>query len=130
MSSPSDTVMALYDAFAPRLYALALRITGDEGAAAEILQEVFTAEVVPSEPRELVRMTREKALARYDRSGAATVESPEVEPAPRQLVEDVFFGGMSIPELARLYSMSEDAVRSMLLAGMAELRAGVARQNR
>ena len=130
MSSPSDPVMALYDAFAPRLYALALRITGEERIAAEIVQEIFTGEVVPAQPAELVRMTREKALARYDRSGSAAVETPGVKPVPRQLVDDVFFGGLSIADLARIYSMSEDAVRSMLQTGMAELRAGVAGRNR
>ena len=34
-------IEALYDAHAPRLYALALRITGDEESAAAALEEAF-----------------------------------------------------------------------------------------
>jgi len=125
MSSPSD-IMALYDAHAPRLFALALRITGDERVAAEVLEEIFTSADVPAELGELVRLTRKKSLERYDRSGAASVDSPGMEPLPRQLVEDAFYGGMSIADLARVYSLPEEKVRTMLLAGMAELRLEVA----
>ena len=121
-----NDVLALYDAHASRLFALALRITGDETAAAAVLEEVFTAEVVPSELADLVRITRERALARYDRSSAGPVEPSGMKPVPRQLVEDVFYGGMSVADLARIYSLPEETVRTMLTTGMAELRIEVA----
>jgi hypothetical protein len=96
MSVSPDDVLALYDAHAPRLFALALRVTGDEKAAAEVIEEVFTSPSLPAELADLVRLTREKSLRRYDRSGAASVESPGMKPSSRQLVEDAFFGGMSV----------------------------------
>jgi DNA-directed RNA polymerase specialized sigma24 family protein len=121
-------ILNLYDAHASRLFALALRITGDESAAAAVLEEVFTSEAVPSELAELVRLTRERALARYDRSSLAAVEPSAMKPVPRQLVEDVFYGGMSVADLARIYSLPEETVRTMLTAGMAELRLEVAKR--
>jgi DNA-directed RNA polymerase specialized sigma24 family protein len=122
-------LLALYDAHAPRLFALALRITGDEAAAAQVLEEVFTAEAVPSELADLVRLTRERALARYDRSALAPVEPSAMKPVPRQLVEDAFYGGMSVADLARVYSLPEETVRTMLTTGMAELRLAVGHKN-
>ena len=125
MSSSSD-IIALYDAHAPRLFALALRITGDEKAAAGVLEEIFTSAAVPGELGELVRLTREKSLARYDRPAAAPVEPSRMKPVPRQLVEDAFYGGMSVADLARVYSLPEETVRAMLRTGMSELRLEVA----
>ena len=122
MSASPDDVMRLYDAHAPRLFALAMRITGDERAAADVIEEVFTAESVPSELADLVRLTREKAVNRYDRSGSAAVESPGMKPLPRQLVEDAFYGGMSVADLARVYALPEETVKAMLVTGMNELR--------
>lgn len=126
MSSSSDTVLALYDAHAARLFALALRITGDERVAAEVLEEVFTSGGVPAELGELVRVTREKALGRYDRQARPHVEASGMKPVPRQLVEDAFYGGMSVADLARVYSLPEETVRAMLRTGMSELRLEVA----
>lgn len=126
MSASPDEILGLYDAHAPRLFALALRITGDEKAAADVIAEVFTSEAVPSELAGLVRLTREKSLSRYDRSGAASVESPGMKPFPRQLVEDAFYGGMSVADLARVYSLPEETVKAMLISGMNELRLEVA----
>ncbi len=125
VSSSSD-IIALYDAHAPRLFALALRITGDETAAAAVLEEIFTSASVPAELAELVRLTREKALTRYDRSTAPSVEPSGMRPAPRQLVEAAFYGGMSVADLARVYSLPEETVRAMLRTGMSELRLEVA----
>lgn len=121
-------ILSLYDAHAPRLFALALRITGDEGAAAAVLEEVFTSEAVPPELAGLVRLTRERALARYNRSAAGPVEPSGMKPFPRQLIEDVFYGGMSVADLARIYSLPEETVRTMLTTGMAELRLEVAKR--
>jgi hypothetical protein len=91
-----------------------------------VLEEVFTAKAVPAELAELVRLTREKSLGRYDRSPAPSVEPSGMKPVPRQLVEDAFYGGMSLADLARVYSLPEEAVRGMLVTGMAELRLEVA----
>lgn len=126
MSASPDEVLALYDAHAPRLYALALRITGDEAAAAAVIEEVFTSAAVPAELGELVRLTREKSVGRHIRSQAPSVEPSGMKPFPRQLVEDAFYGGMSVADLARVYALSEQMVRSMLATGMAELRLEVA----
>lgn len=118
--------MRLYDAHAPRLFALALRITGDEKTAAAVIEEVFTSEAVPAELAGLVTLTRQKSLERYDRSGARAVESPGMKPFPRQLVEDAFYGGMTVGDLARVYGLPEETVKAMLATGMAELRLEVA----
>ena len=127
MSASPDEVLKLYDAHAPRLFALALRITGDEKTAAAVLEEVFTSEALPAELADLVTLTRQKSLARYDRSGSRAVESPGMKPFPRQLVEDAFYGGMSVGDLARVYGLPEETVKAMLITGMAELRLQVAR---
>jgi DNA-directed RNA polymerase specialized sigma24 family protein len=129
MSASPDEILRLYDEHAPRLFALALRITGDEAGAAAVLEDVFTSEAVPAELAQLVRMTRERALARYDRSGAAAVDSPGMKPVPRQLVEDAFYGGMSVADLARVYSLSEDSVRALLITGMEQLRIAAGPKN-
>jgi DNA-directed RNA polymerase specialized sigma24 family protein len=126
MSVSPDDVLALYDAHAPRLFALALRITGDERLAAGVIEEVFTSATVPAELADLVRLTREKSLTRYDRSAAVSVESPGMKPSSRQLVEDAFYGGMSVADLARVYSLPEETVKAMLTSGMRELRLEVA----
>lgn len=130
MSASPDEILKLYDAHAPRLFALALRITGDERAAAAILEEVFTSEQVPAELADLVRLTRQKSLQRYDRSAVAPVESPGMKPSSRQLVEDAFYGGMSVGDLARVYGLPEETVKAMLATGMAELRLEVGRRNK
>lgn len=114
-----DRRLALYDAHAPRLFALALRITGDEAQAASVLEEVFTARDVPSE---LVRKTREIALSRHIRSEGAPVGTQRQEPSSRQLVEDAFYRGMSVADLASAWNVPEETVRRLLRDGMLELR--------
>ncbi|HYR30194.1 MAG TPA: hypothetical protein VEU30_17135 [Thermoanaerobaculia bacterium] len=128
MAASPDDIMSAYDTHAPRLFALALRITGSEPAAAAVLEEVFTSGPVPAELGELVRLVREKSLSRYDRSATRSVEPSGMKPFPRQVVEDAFYGGMSVADLARVYALTEDAVRAMLASGMADLRLEVARR--
>lgn len=41
VSTSADTRRAMYDAHAPRLYRLALRLTGNEADAADVVQETF-----------------------------------------------------------------------------------------
>jgi DNA-directed RNA polymerase specialized sigma24 family protein len=130
MSASPDEILRLYDDHAPRLFALALRITGDERLAAAVLEEVFTSEQVPSELADLVRLTRQKSLARYDRSAAAPVEPPGMKPSSRQLVEDAFYGGMSVGDLGRVYGLPEETVKAMLATGIAELRLEVGRREK
>lgn len=125
-----STLRQLYDEHAPTLFALALRVTGDRVAAAEVLAEVFdgagSAETYPS----LVRRTRELALTRQSQTGRPAVESIRELPAPRRLVEEAFFGGLRVPELASAYSLPEARVRELLCSGMAELRRQVPRNEK
>ena len=117
-----DEIMRLYDEHAPRLYALALRITGEEKAAADVLEDVFTSPPVPDDFTGLVRITRERAIQKTGRS----VVSGGGVPTPRLLVEEAFFRGRSVTDLAKTFSIEEQAVRGMLIEGMAELRKQVA----
>lgn len=120
---------AFYDAHASRVYALALRITGDRDVAAEVVEEVFvgirTGTLLHdrgSVEAWLIRTARDIALDhRKDQNAAAAVHS--MEATPRALVEAAFFGGLTVPELARAFSLSEHEVRQRLRHGMAELRA-------
>lgn len=121
---------AFYDAHASRVYALALRITGDREIAAEVVEELFVAirngSLVHDRSRGsieawLIRTARDIALEhREGQTAAAAVQS--MEATPRALVEAAFFGGLTVPELARAFSLSEEEVRQRLRNGMAELR--------
>ena len=117
-----DEIMRLYDEYAPRLYALALRITGEEQAAADVLEDVFTSPPVPADFTGLVRITRERAI---QKAGRPVVSGGGV-PTPRLLVEEAFFRGRSVTDLAETFAIEEQAVRGMLIEGMAELRKQVA----
>ena len=118
---PED-VLRLYDEHAPRLFALALRITGgDREAAAAVLEEVFT-HLESADPAALVRATRERALTRQSRSPLPSVEVPGPKPSARQLVEDAFYRGMTASALAAAYGLGEDEVRALVRDGMEELR--------
>ena len=123
--SPEE-IIGLYDEHAPRLYALALRITGDEKHAAAVLEEVFLTEPVPADFTGLVRATREIAIQKENRTSGRSVVSGGGVPTPRLLVEEAFYRGRSVADLAQTFSMEEQAVRGMLLEGMAELRKQVA----
>ena len=123
-------IESLYDAYAPRLYALALRITGEEGTAADALEEAFvqlselTDQMGEDQFRILVRLTRDAALTRrHVQSAAATVDRSGATPAG--LVEELFFGGLSLQELAGRYRLGEAELRRMIQEGMRALRAQV-----
>jgi RNA polymerase sigma-70 factor (ECF subfamily) len=121
---------AFYDAHASRVYALAVRITGDREVAAEVVEELFVGigngVLVHDRSRGsleawLIRTVRDIALDhRQDQTLAAAVGS--LEATPRALVEAAFFGGLTVPELARMFSLSEEEVRQRLRSGMADLR--------
>ncbi len=113
-----ERVIALYDEHAPRLYALALRILGDEQAAAEVLEEVFVSEQVPSDFPGLVRAVREKSLLRPNRPPVPPVVQAGEVPDAGLLVEQAFFHGQSVTDLARTFSLDEQTVRVMLLDGL------------
>jgi DNA-directed RNA polymerase specialized sigma24 family protein len=127
-NSRSD-LAALYDAHAPRLYPLALRILADGEAACSTVADVFvavsdgTVRQPPGSTAEtwLVRLTRDFALARQARFPISPVDQMR-NVTPRRLVEEAFFGGRSISELAGAYSLAEEEVRSMLRDGMTTLR--------
>ena len=117
-----DEIIRLYDAHAPRLYALALRIMGDEKTAADVLEEVFVSEPLPADLPGLVRATREKSLARQNRTSGRSVIEPGGVPAPRLLIEEAFFHGKNVADLAKTFSLDEETVRVMLRSGMDELK--------
>jgi Sigma-70 region 2 len=129
----SNDIESLYDAHAPRLYALALRITGDRDAAAAAIEDAFLRlwespdERLEDDFRLLVRHTRERALARRQSQTAAPDVSPKGA-TPASLVEELFFGGVSLRDLAARYGLGEPQVRRMIRDGMAALRMRVAQQ--
>lgn len=115
--------MRLYDEHAARLYAVALHILGDREAAAGVLESVFVdvANGYPGDFASLVRAIRDRALAGRIQPPPPPVVPPE-PPTPRKLVEQAFYEGMTVTDLARQHSLGEEVVRSMLRDGMAELR--------
>jgi len=114
----------LYDRYAARLFAVALRIVDDRKTAADVIEEVFLEADLQASEAALIRLTRERALARGTRDASA---SPS-QPTPRVLVEEAFYGGRDVRELSARYSLPEQAVRSMLRDGMAQLRSEFARE--
>jgi predicted RNA polymerase sigma factor len=119
-----QSVADLYDRYAPRLYAVALRITNDRDAAADALESAFVALSKSGDIGDpaayLVHATRDCALARQTRPASTTVVVQE--PSARQLVEDAWYNGMTVSDLATRYGISEANARAMLCDGMAELR--------
>ncbi len=123
-------IESLYDTHASHVYALALRITGDRDIAAEVVEEVFlgmrngTLEHDPARgslEAWLIRTARDIAIEhREGQSAAPAVHSAEA--TPRALVEAAFYGGLSVAELARAFSLTEEEVRHRLRSGMAALR--------
>lgn len=119
-----QSIADLYDRYASRLYAIALRITGDRDAAADALEAAFLAlsrnADIDDPAAYLIHATRDCALARQTRPASATVVPKEAD--PRTLVEDAWYNGMNISELAKRYGIAEEKARVMLCDGMAELR--------
>ena len=69
----------------------------------------------------LIRTVRDIALEhREGQTAAAAVQS--MEATPRALVEAAFFGGLSVAELARTFSLTKEEIRQRLRHGMAALR--------
>jgi DNA-directed RNA polymerase specialized sigma24 family protein len=114
----------LYDRHAPRLYAIALRITSDRDAAADALEAAFVAlsgrDDIQDPATYLVRATRDCALARQTRPASAAVVP--VEAMPRALVEDAWYNGLSVKDLSTKYGIPETTARAMLCDGMVQLR--------
>jgi predicted RNA polymerase sigma factor len=114
----------LYDRHAPRLYAIALRITNDRDAAADALEVAFVAvsrkDDVQDPVTYLIRATRDCALARQTRPASAAVVPKEA--TPRAMVEDAWYGGLSVNDLAAKYGIPETKARQLLCEEMAQLR--------
>ena len=119
-----QSLAELYDRHASRLYAIALRITGDPDAAADALEAAFLAlsrnDDIDDPTAYLIHATRDCALARQTRPASATVVPKEAN--PRTLVEDAWYNGMNVSDLAKRYGIAEEKARGMLCDGMAELR--------
>jgi hypothetical protein len=121
---------ALYDRHAPSMYAVALRILdNDHTSAGAALEAAFLGlwegQLTPGSGTSpavwLVRAARDAALALRPKMEIARRPGA---PTPRQLVEDVFYGGNRVEEIARTYALPEAQVRDLLRSGMAELRGG------
>jgi predicted RNA polymerase sigma factor len=114
----------IYDRHASRLYAIALRITGDRDAAADALESAFVSLSKNDDAGDpvayLIHATRDCALARQTRPASATVVVQE--PSARIMVEEAWYNGMTVSDLATRYGISEAKARGMLCDGMAELR--------
>jgi predicted RNA polymerase sigma factor len=114
----------IYDRHASRLYAIALRITNDRDTAADALESAFVSlskNAGAGDPvAYLVHATRDCALARQTRPVSATVVVSE--PSARNMVEEAWYNGMTVSDLATRYGISEAKARGMLCDGMAELR--------
>jgi len=119
-----QSIADLYDRHAPRLYAIALRITDDRDAAADALEAAFVSlsknAGVGDAATYLVRATRDCALARQTRPASTSVVVEEL--TARSMVEEAWYNGMTVSDLAKRYGISEAKARGMLCAGMAELR--------
>jgi DNA-directed RNA polymerase specialized sigma24 family protein len=119
----------LYDRHSPAMYAVALRILGQEQLASAALEATFVAlwerslKYSPSfgNPAAwLLRVARDQAVAM--RPPTLAIPRRSDTPTPRQLVEDVYLGGGRVDEIARTYAIPEEKVRDLLRCGMAELR--------
>jgi DNA-directed RNA polymerase specialized sigma24 family protein len=114
----------LYDRHASRLYAIALRVTGDRDAAADALEAAFLElsrkENVRDPAGYLIRATRDCALSRQTRPASAAVVTKEAD--PRTILEDAWYNGMNVKDLAARYGIPEGTVRGLLCDGMAQLR--------
>jgi predicted RNA polymerase sigma factor len=114
----------LYDRHASRLYAIALRITNDRDAAADALESAFVSLSKNADAGDpaayLIHATRDCALARQSRPASAAVVVEE--PSARRMVEEAWYNGMTVSDLATRYGISEAKARGMLCDGMAELR--------
>ena len=123
-----ESVAALYDRHAGRMYAVALRVAGDSSAASQVLEEVFAAICdgavhfagESDAGAWLLRLTRDRALGRQTQN----VRSPvgELTLSPRSLAEAAFFDGISVQEAARRLRTTEETIRTKLKEGMVALR--------
>jgi len=126
-----EALEALYDRHASRLYTVARHITSDGAAATAVLEEMFLALWEGVETYDshygtpacwLVRVVRDRCLARQAQIRSTTVDETAGPPTPRRLVEQAFYGGMGVEALAGLYQLPETEVRQLLRTGIAELR--------
>jgi len=103
----------LYDRHAPRLFAVALRITSDRNSAARALEETFALlrgydTRFGSPEAWLLRTVRDRALAQQDRSASTNVgQMVGGPPTARQLVEEAFYRGRTASDLARAHGLED-----------------------
>ena len=126
-SRDPEALAELYDRYAPRLHALALRMTCDAPSAVAVLEETFRR-VWNEKPdpesdcaASLARITREAARKQEARRADAASGNP-TRLTPRELVETAYYERRSVGELARSSGLAEPEVRRMLREGMDELR--------
>ncbi len=118
----------LYDRHAAQLFAVALRITSNQDAAARALEETFAMlrgyDAQFGSPEVwLLRTVRNRALAQQGQNASGAVDQMVGgPPTARQLVEEAFFRGRTASDLARTHGLDERDVRRMLRDGISELR--------
>jgi DNA-directed RNA polymerase specialized sigma24 family protein len=126
----SAALESLYDRHSPSMYAVAVRILGDRDLAGAALEALFVGlwegrlTYSPSFGNAaawLLRVARDQALAMRP-PPSAQPQPRATAPTPRQLVEEVFYGGSRVEEIARTYALPETQVKDLLRSGMAELR--------
>ncbi|MCU1227138.1 MAG: hypothetical protein JWO97_22 [Acidobacteria bacterium] len=120
-----EAMASLYDRHAPRMYAIALRVTGNRDAAGAVLEAAFAALANGAAPDGageswLLRLARDLAVARQTQTAPPSVEG--MTPTPRSLVEEAFYRGAGVAKLARTHGLTETDVRKMLQDGIRELR--------
>ena len=122
-----EALADLYDRYAGRLHALALRMTCDAPRAASVLEETFRQiwEQQPSPQTDcapiLARITRE-AARRLDAKCPEDASGRNDRSTARDLVETAYYQRRSVGQLAQTYGLPEPEVRRMLREGMDELR--------
>ena len=126
-SRDAEALAELYDRHAPRLHALALRMTCDGPIAVAVLEETFR-QIWDQQPRPeddcmttLARITRE-AVRKHEARCAENPSGSPTRSTPRNLVETAYYGRRNVGELAQSFGLAEPEVRRMLREGMDELR--------
>jgi len=121
----SGELERLYDRYSAAMYAVALRVAGgNRDAASRAIEQAFIAVWsgrYADDAASLLRAARDCAVAER-RTSQAPPSASAPQPTPIQLVEEAFFGGKRVDEIARAHALPVGEVRNLLQSGMAQLR--------
>lgn len=128
----------IYDRYGPRVYGLALAVTGDEDAAATITEQTFLAPMSAAvEPPAAFLETNLLSLAHrlaieWVRAGRGTPrpcpQSSDSAPPEVQVVRDAYFQGRTYREIAEQLHVEPGVVADLLRRGLRSLSAEVRTQ--